>query len=157
MRHGEAVHPDGMSGQADHSRKLTPEGAAEVQLVGKKLNDAGWLPTLGVGSDAARVVETSQALKLNKKPAWLFVPSFYLAGVAAIQKELTFARVLPHKTIIVVGHNPGWSMAVESLTGQPVALKTAAAALLEVEADNWNDALMLEESWSLVKVVGAGM
>jgi phosphohistidine phosphatase SixA len=163
MRHAKAVeHGEydalivGAAGRnADHARPLTPVGVQGAQDVCKQLNELRWQPTLVVGSDAVRVVDTVKSLKFPKPPQWIETPMFYMAGLSAIQKELTFKRVLAHQTIMVVGHNPGWSVAVEALTAQPVSLRTADAALLECEADNWNDGLLLVGTWTLTKVLSA--
>jgi phosphohistidine phosphatase SixA len=41
--------------------------------------------------------------------------------------------------LLVIGHNPDWERLVTWLAGEPVAMGTANAALLEIEAPDWQD------------------
>lgn len=55
--------------------------------------------------------------------------------------------------VMCVGHNRGWEEAASGFCGQPVTLPTASAALMQVEADSWEDALKEGTKWTLVGVV----
>ena len=54
-----------------------------------------------------------------------------------------------------IGHNKGWEEAASELSGQPVELKTATAAVLEAKpGDGWGDALaQAGPAWALTGVL----
>jgi phosphohistidine phosphatase SixA len=41
--------------------------------------------------------------------------------------------------VLLVGHNPGLEELVRDLTGEPIALPTAALAALDCECEAWSD------------------
>ena len=45
------------------------------------------------------------------------------------------------RTLLVLGHNPGWQEIVLTLTGVVIEMKTATAALLTGAGETWDDAL----------------
>jgi len=42
-------------------------------------------------------------------------------------------------TSMLVGHQPTWSILVRNLTGEPVDLKTATIAVIEMGLDSWSE------------------
>lgn len=52
-----------------------------------------------------------------------------------------------------VGHNRGWQEAASSYTRMPVQLGTSSAALMEIDAPTWEEALADDSIWELVGVV----
>ena len=56
------------------------------------------------------------------------------------------------RTVLVLGHNPGWEEAVEELSGREVRITTANVVLLEGEGATWREALQ-RGPWSVAGVV----
>ena len=82
----------------------------------------------------------------------LTTPRLYGAGFeelsAVIAEQPDVAR-----SLMVIGHNPGWEEVVSELTGEPVTLGTANAALLSFpDAGAWRDVLH-PGFWRLVDVL----
>lgn len=139
MRHATAV--SGANLPTDHERPLTPRGADEAIAVARKLVERDWLPDRALVSDAARTCETWWCMTqaLGEPPATL-LPGFYGAGVEAMVAAVK--RMDPAvKTVLVLGHNPGWSDAIGWLSGRQVRLAPAHAALLTLRAGSWTEGL----------------
>jgi hypothetical protein len=58
-------------------------------------------------------------------------------------------------TVMCVGHNRGWEEAASCFTGRDVHLKTASAALLQMHAATWHEAMQSDDLWELVGLVTA--
>ena len=56
------------------------------------------------------------------------------------------------RTVLVLGHNPGWENAVKALSGREVRMTTANVVLLEGKGATWGEALQ-RGRWSVVGVV----
>lgn len=156
MRHAKAVHRD--LGQDDHRRSLTDRGLRQSERMGQKLKDMNWRPELIISSDATRTRETYEGflLGIGEAVPLVLCHNFYAIGTyEAIRDELFAIKDL--QTIMVVGHNPGWSEAVEELSGEPCSLHTADAALLTHPAQSWADAITAPGAWKLVEIVSAGI
>lgn len=152
MRHGEA---EADAGPSDHARRLVPRGRRDAQDVGKSLVAAGWLPELGIVSDARRALETRSCVAESLQGGtWRDSGRLYLSSHQAVLGELRGAAG-DATTLMVIGHNPGLSDLVSVLTGEPVRLETADAALLGVEAGSWEEAFALLGAWELVGRLGA--
>jgi phosphohistidine phosphatase len=152
MRHGEAEEGFGMP---DHARRLTAHGTTEVRKVAKVLVEAGWAPTFALASDATRTKDTavSANLELPVGVEWHFSEALYLAGLDRIQDALRPVDATKHHTVLLLGHNPGFSSAATTLTASPVGLSTGAAAVMTVEAADWVEAAELLGSWTLERIV----
>ena len=55
------------------------------------------------------------------------------------------------RTVLVLGHNPGWEEAVTELSGREMRITTANVVLLEGEGATWREAL--RGPWSVAGVV----
>lgn len=153
FRHGEAAAK--RSQQSDHERPLTEPGRISVQRTAKRLQNQQWEPNLALVSDAHRTQETFA--EILSATSW-YVPfqthsQLYLAGWKEIRALLEGRSV---RSLLVVGHNPGFSDSVNILTGQNVILDTAEAACLEIQAASWEEALCSEGLWRLVSVEPRG-
>ena len=51
------------------------------------------------------------------------------------------------------GPTPGWEEVVEWLCGEETIMKTACAALLEIEAATWHEAVNNDGGWDLIEVI----
>ncbi len=152
MRHGEAEDGRGMQ---DHARRLTAGGTAEVRRVVKALVAAQFVPTKAVSSDSTRTKDTAVCVNLELPVAldWQFLPDLYLCGLDKIQAVLERLDARKHQTVLLVGHNPGFSAAGTVLTGDNVSLATAAAALMTVDAQSWKEAVQLTGAWTLDRII----
>jgi phosphohistidine phosphatase len=153
MRHGEAENFQ--AGMDDHRRRLTAFGQTAALRCGQEIRARGFSPEMILCSDAERAVATLHAV----------VRGAGLVGVASkIHSQLYLANehlVMRYcadeddslETILLIGHNPGWSEAVTALTGTPLSLGTAQAALLEHKGDEWIAAIGDLGHWKLKDIV----
>ncbi len=151
LRHGEAVFSKG----DDHSRALTSYGREQIVAVATELSARGWFPDAIICSDSRRTLETMQVISnfTGLKPKFEKVsPKFYLAGYDQIIEEV--AELEAHETLLLIGHNPGWSDAVGVLTGHYHNLGTGQAALLQNQEDeSWVVCLTSIQCWKLEKII----
>src|SRR5262245_2380572 len=118
LRHAEAEDPHG---RKDHQRNLTRHGQKEAKKIAKLLAEESFAPDLIITSDAARTLETTAAVvKALKWKAEPFADKrLYLGGLKDIREVVAFAleeRDVEATTLLVVGHNPGWSLAAQTLS-----------------------------------------
>ncbi|MBN2800748.1 MAG: histidine phosphatase family protein [Deltaproteobacteria bacterium] len=145
------------SGQAvgsdDHARTLTPGGTADAIAVGRAIAALGWWPELVVSSDSARTRLTWEGLQgaLGAVPV-RWEPSLYESHLGAAQAALEGVPCAV-STVLVLGHNPTWERLVAWLSGVPVGMRPATAALLETRSGRWDELVGAPERWSLVQVI----
>ena len=77
-------------------------------------------------------------------------PSFYMAGLGNIQSRLMQLR--EGDTLLILGHNYGWSDAVARLSGRHIELKTANIAVLEHSGTEWAE-IIQETDWTLTHFI----
>ena len=152
MRHAKSSWDS--DADSDHQRPLNDRGIRDAPNVGSRLVDLGWEPELVISSDARRTRETFAGLSeaFSKDVEAQFNRELYLAG---FDEVVSFVAQVEndYSTLLVLGHNPGWEGVVGTLTGESVQMKTATAALLEFEADDWNRAIRSRSEWRLVDVI----
>lgn len=139
MRHATAASGAGLA--TDHERPLTAHGSSEALSVGEQLVRLDWVPDVALVSDAARTTETWWCMeRALGAPSMTELPGFYGGGVDALVSEV---KRLPSsaRTVLVLGHNPGWTGAVHWLSGAPVTLQPAHAALLVGDGERWSEVL----------------
>ena len=151
MRHAQA-----RSGDVDHERRLTDHGQKDARRIADRLVEIGWIPARVLCSDAARTVETwSRMVDRIPGPIELLTTS-RLYG-AAFDAFSAVAGEQPDavRSLLAIGHNPGWEEVVAVLSSEQVSLGTAHAALLIARRDagpRWHDALE-PDSWRLADVL----
>ena len=141
---------------SDHERPLNERGRRDAPRVAAHLADLDWQPEFVLSSDACRTRETSETMQAgftNDVPVE-FVRALYLASYGELLQEVAIVDDTV-QTLLVLGHNPGWETVVRILTGEPVVLKTANAALLEGEGNDWQDALRNQTRWRQVEIIRA--
>ncbi len=143
LRHGEAeAHgPDG-----DRSRRLTKVGHAASVRVGQELRARGLTPDLILSSDAVRAVETLEGVVHGGSfvgVPFKKLPILYLADPSVILDRL-YEVEDSVSTVLLIGHNPGWSDVASELAAIPVGLDTAEAAWLEKKFENFS----ADNSWA---------
>ena len=148
MRHAKSSwdHPT----LRDHERPLNTRGKRDAPRIGQVLEEIGWHPQVVLSSDAQRTKETWELLapKLSISPLVSFLPSLYHAGLGRIQASIEFIHPQT-STIMIIGHNPGWSEAQSWLSGEYIDFKTASTALLSSPKESWSEAIQTPKSWKL--------
>lgn len=139
MRHGKA---EDTSGKADYKRKLISKGIKRNRKIGQMLINRKANFDAIICSNAARTLETAEMMaelfsfplkKIQK------VKEFYLAPVN-VMLDTFYSVDNSHSNILVVGHNPGISELVTSLSGQLVDwLPTSALIAIEIDTDKWEE------------------
>lgn len=112
----------------------------------------GWAPEFVLSSDAQRTQETwaSMAPALEDPVPAHFVSALYHAGLESLWTE-SHALSAQTETALALGHNPGWSYALDALCGAPHPLTPASAALLEGQGEDWPQAL--RGPWRLMELI----
>ncbi len=140
---------------SDHARPLNGRGRRAAPKVAAELSRRGWVPDLVVASDSARTRETWERMRrILGDVSALFCPDLYLAGTRALRLVLA-ALEGDCRTVLALGHNPGWEEALGWLTGHDEELKTADAALLRCASATWPRAVGTAEQWELYALVRA--
>ncbi|MCR5877560.1 histidine phosphatase family protein [Phenylobacterium sp. J367] len=114
LRHGKA-EPDSTSGD-DFDRRLAPRGQRESAAMGEHLADLGMTPDVALVSPSARTRETWGQAETHFPGAQAhFDKELYLADAGTIRQAAEKVG-REHRTVMVVGHNPGLQeLAVELL------------------------------------------
>jgi phosphohistidine phosphatase len=104
-------------GKTDHDRVLNARGAKDAPLIGAYLVHHGFIPDKAIVSTAARARETWEliAKALPKAPLQL-EGRLYEASPGGILDVIT-ATEPAVKTLILVGHNPGFHGLAVNLVG----------------------------------------
>ena len=147
MRHAQA---EPQERGTDHGRRLTANGRLEARATARHLAARGWVPTRILSSDSQRTRETADGLYevFGAVPATSWLPALYLRGVEAVEEALQNLGVTD-TTVMVLGHNPGFSETAGLLCGRPAGLGTGYAALLSTQADSWAEGAAYTGGWTL--------
>lgn len=144
LRHAKSAWPEGV---ADEERPLAPRGQKAAPIMGEYMAREKLVPDLVLVSPAKRTQETWSLIK-NKLPTSLEVrdcAGIYEAAATDILKILNEIEPV-HRTVLVIGHNPGLQELAQSLvkTGDPEALEemaakypTAGLAVIDFDTEGW--------------------
>jgi phosphohistidine phosphatase len=152
LRHAKSAWDTGVA--RDHDRPLNDRGRADAPRVGARLAALGWVPERVISSDAQRTRETWEHMAEAFEPPVVdvvFSPRLYGADLDILEEILADQDDV--RTLMLIGHNPGWQDAVAWLTGQRESMTTANAALLEGHHASWLDGFASRARWTLVDVV----
>ena len=125
---------------ADHDRPLAPRGKKDARLIGEWVAKHGLEPQLVMTSTATRARETAEraadagdwkAPIVTRRELYLCPPRVVLDAVSEVDNELG--------SVLVAGHEPTLSGAIELLSGARVEFVTAALARIEVPVSSWRD------------------
>ena len=140
MRHAKSSWA--VEGMLDHERPLNKRGKRAAPIIAEEITTLGWQPDFVVTSTARRTQETWQLMQstLGKDLSVRRSRTLYLGGLGDIQED---AGDWPPeaKTVLCLGHNPGWERAIAQLSGTHYPMTTANAGLLEGQGETWADAL----------------
>ena len=146
MRHAKSSWK--IAGQSDHERPLNKRGRYDAPRMAQQLRTLGWVPDLALVSDASRTEETWawMAGELDPSPEHVLHSGLYHGTIREIRAAIS-ASVTVQRTVLVLGHNPGWEAALTELSGLRESFTTANVALLEHSLP-WSEA-MLRSDWKL--------
>jgi phosphohistidine phosphatase len=146
LRHAKSNWPIGV---ADRDRPLAARGREAAPMIGRYLADELLLPDLVLVSPALRTAETWQlvAPMLPEKPSSQYEPRIYEAKPERLLRVVqeTGAGV---RTLLMIGHNPGFEELSAQLTGHGdryaaarMAQKfpTCGLAVLDFAVEDWRD------------------
>jgi len=124
---------------ADHDRPLNERGERSARIMGRVLATEDRAPDLVVTSTAVRARETARLAK--EAGDWsceiVLEPNLYGTGAeAAVQ---TAAEAPEHDRLMLVGHQPTWSILVSILTGDRVEMRTGTVTAIDFDIDEWDD------------------
>lgn len=138
FRHGKSSW-DG-AGIDDFDRPLAPRGLKNVPEMGRRLARRGELPDLIISSTAVRALSTARALAREtqyREDRILESPELYLAGTHEIL-EIICAAPAWARTLLIVGHNPGFTELANMLDGVRIDnMPTAGMLCAGFDAPDW--------------------
>ena len=144
LRHADAEEQEPDSLDAD--RQLTPKGRDQAQRAADWLRKRKVKPELVLTSPLTRAVETAEpvAAALHAE----IEEDVRLAGGKLSPRSLAamLADFENPASVVLVGHEPDFSMIITQLTAEPVEMRKAALALVQGEE-------IAEEEMELVWVV----
>ncbi|MGH9220087.1 MAG: SixA phosphatase family protein, partial [Vicinamibacterales bacterium] len=122
------------------SRPLTDRGRRDATRVGELLRRLSLVPDLIITSDAVRAHTTARIVADAARYSGKIVmsSSLYHASPDAVVEVLRTVKDPVPRAIMIVAHNPGLEDLVTQLTGEDVALPTAALVQVEVAVDRWS-------------------
>lgn len=145
MRHGKSDW-DASYG-ADHERPLAERGVRSSELMGRILSGIDQTPDLVVSSTAKRAQNT--AVVASEAGEWdceiVTDRGIYGGGPASVLESVA-RHAGAAQRVLVVGHEPTWSMLVTDLVGARVEMKTASVAGVGLMIDEW-ESLATASGW----------
>ena len=125
--------------EADHDRPLNERGVRSARLMGRVLAEEGLVPDLIISSTAVRARTTAElAIEAGKWGSEIRLDrSLYDEGPRGV---LAVGASAPDVDgLMLVGHQPTWSMLVSAVTGERAEMKTATVAVIELDIESWAD------------------
>lgn len=123
----------------DHDRPLNERGVRSARVMGRVLSEQGHVPELVLTSSALRARTTAQLAAEAGEWACDVVTDSRLYGSSAEDVIQVVAGVRDPGRLLLVGHQPTWSILVSRLTGENVDMKTATVAVLGFDLAAWSD------------------
>ncbi len=138
MRHGKSRWDDLFV--ADHDRRLTGRGKNDARRMGEELCARDLVPDIIVSSTARRARGTARrvARASGFEGKVRLHAGFYFEGLKPFLEVLA-ALGPPVQRVLLVGHNPIVEELVFHLTGEVVAMPTAALARVDLPIVDWSE------------------
>lgn len=134
MRHAKSSHKN--LNLNDHDRPLNTRGLNDAPRIHQELSRINFLPNLILVSSSTRTLETLSAMNFDSNEVEIkIMPEIYLAGID--QLLLLLEHCHDHGTTMILGHNPGCELLINSLTGEWHEMPTASVALIYENNGNW--------------------
>ncbi|MEO1174645.1 MAG: histidine phosphatase family protein [Myxococcota bacterium] len=123
----------------DRERPLNKRGRRAAPAMARYLSACAWTPDRVLVSDARRTLETLERMVLPASVEVCVEPSLYHGGIEEVRAAL--GRQRDAVTILMLGHEPGWSEAVDWLSGVDLEIKTADAVLMGTDKPSWAESV----------------
>ncbi len=122
---------------SDHDRPLNERGTKSARLMGRVLADLGLIPDLVISSTARRARNTAElAIESGRWDTELVLDrALYDEGPRGVLEAGASAPDVPR--LMLVGHQPTWSLLVAALTGERTDMKTATVAIVDLDIPAW--------------------
>ena len=127
---------------SDHDRPLSRRGNRAAPRMGRLLVEQGLVPDLILSSTAERARTTAELVadECAPPPPIDYLPSLYGADPQTYLEAASDSGD-DLERVMVVGHNPGIESLVALLTGSYERMPTAALACIELQVENWENAV----------------
>ena len=125
--------------KSDHDRPLNDRGVRSARVIGRVLARDRAQPNLVITSSALRARSTAElAMEAGGWGAGMQIePDLYGGGPDTAIQVAAGAQDPPR--LMLVGHQPTWSMLVSMLTDRIVEMKTATVAVIAFDIDSWSE------------------
>lgn len=124
----------------DHSRPLSSRGVRSAERMGEVLRDLDLVPDVVVSSTATRARSTAELARISGGWSSRLVLEDALYGASVDEALMVAARYgEDHQRVMLVGHEPTWSMTVRRITGAHAEIRTASCAVMEMFAVDWTE------------------
>lgn len=135
MRHANSSRDD--PSLQDHDRPLDSIGLREALVTANEILHKGWKPDHIFVSTSLRTIQTRNSLGPDFSDLTeSIMTELYLAPLHVMLSLVE--RLSDDSTTMIIGHNPGCEMLLESLTGNLQSMPTASAALISEGRNSWN-------------------
>jgi phosphohistidine phosphatase len=137
MRHGKSDWDAGVPD--DHARPLASRGVSAAERMGEVIRELGLVPDLIVSSTATRARSTAELARITGGwPARLLLDEALYGASVAETLSVAAKHASGCDRLMLVGHQPTWSMTVRHLTGGQVAMRTATVADIDLAIADWS-------------------
>ena len=150
MRHAKSswTNPD----SSDFDRQLNEQGLKTLPVMGETIFDNGFQPARILSSPAKRAKQTAVLIRETAQIEGKieYDERIYEASPLRLLQIIT-ERDDKADSLMLVGHNPGLEGLIKILTGEIQSMPTAALAVIDLDAENWNE--IAAESGTLRTVI----
>lgn len=124
---------------SDHERPLNDRGYRSARLMGRVITGLDMKPDHVISSTAVRARTTAAlAAEAGRWDTKIDLDQgFYGTGPTAVLE--TASRAPDVERLMLVGHQPTWSMLVHHLTGAIADMKTASVAEVGLMIEDWGE------------------
>lgn len=124
---------------SDHERPLNHRGERSARLMGRLLGGMDLVPDHVIASTAVRARTTAQMA--SESGEWGcpidLEPDLYGTGPETVLEVAS--RAPDVERLMIVGHQPTWSMVLHRLTGARADMKTASVAVVDLMVYDWSE------------------
>lgn len=138
---------------SDHERPLNERGVRSAKVIGGVLRDRSLDPQHIITSSAVRARTTAElAVEAGGWEAQIELEGgLYGTGPEAVVAIASHAPEVDR--LMLVGHQPTWSLVAAMITGQRVEMKTATVAVIDCPIDTWRE--LPSSGGDLIEVIHA--
>jgi phosphohistidine phosphatase len=138
LRHAKSSWDD--PALSDFDRPLNDRGNSTAPFMGEIMSERGFTPDIILASPAVRARETARLAKEGGRLAARIIHDkrIYEASPQTL-KQVVASTDDAHRSVMIVGHNPGMEGFIRLLTGRMEAMPTAALAVIDLDIKSWQD------------------